>query len=121
MEKKNVSSLGDYSNKGSFGAAFKAAHKTGGNIHTFDYNGKMYTTQTADNTDSRTTPDNRSWLKHKVHQHGHTLNAMPKKIGLPGLDSDREVEALGYSQGKPWSKEVDYRRAEYHRREANKK
>ena len=46
---------------------------------------------------------------------------MPKKIGLPGLDSDREVEALGYSQGKPWSKEVDYRRAEYHRREANKK
>jgi hypothetical protein len=35
----NVTSLGDYSDKGSFGKAFNAAHSAGGSGHTFSYNG----------------------------------------------------------------------------------
>ena len=37
-----VSSLGDYSDKGSFGEAFHAAHAAGGKGQTFDYNGQRY-------------------------------------------------------------------------------
>ena len=42
------SSVGDYSNKGSFGKAFNAAHTTHGSGKQFTYNGKSYTTNCAD-------------------------------------------------------------------------
>ena len=64
--------------------------------------------------------DDRSWFTHKVHQWGHEYNASRKKNGKPG------IEELGlyksYSPEKasngPWSINVDYKRAKYHKKKA---
>ena len=49
----DVPSTNDFTNKGSFGNAFKEAHGRAGKGHTFTWNGNMYTTDTADNGDYR--------------------------------------------------------------------
>ena len=117
----NVSSLGDYSAKPTFGSAFNAAHKTGGNGHTFDYNGKMYTTNTADKSDAREKSDNRGSYTHKFHQYGHNKNAVRKDVDhKKGYETKYLTKTLGYSKGKEWFSNLDRQRAEYHRREAKK-
>ena len=55
-------SLGNYSKAGSFGEAFKAAHKAGGSGHTFSYNGKLFNSNCADKGDyGKNSDKGRSW------------------------------------------------------------
>jgi len=112
-----VSSLGDYSNRGSFGSAFNAAHKAGGSGHTFTYQGKLYNTNCADGGDYRKTPDTRTVIQHQVHEFGHNVNAHLKDdLGINALD-----KIPFYGRDKSWSSDIDRQRSEYHRREAEKK
>ena len=60
------SSLGNFSSKESFGAAFRAAHSAGGRGHTFTYNNKLYTTDCKDRGDYRKDLDNRCNLNHSI-------------------------------------------------------
>ena len=118
-----TSSLGDYSNKESFGQAFKAAHSSGGSGHTFTYNGKLYNTNCADGGDYRSKPDTSSLARHKVHEYGHTANAYLKDNTPFSLDSYNNIrnEVENRNLSSNFSSDVDRRRAEYHRREYNKK
>lgn len=118
-----MSSLGNYSNHGSFGQAFKAAHAEGGSGHTFSYNNKLYTTNCADGGDYRHKMDDRSAFTHKMHQTGHEVNANLKRNDLGRLDW---MPGVGTDFGKHptkqnWSAEVDDQRARYHQNEYNKK
>lgn len=58
------SSMGNYDDYNSFGAAFHAAHASGGSGHTFTYHGKMYTTDCKDGGDYRAKQDNREPWRH---------------------------------------------------------
>ncbi len=60
-------SLGDYSNAGSFKQAFNAAHHAGGSGHTFMYKDKLYNTNCADGKDYGKNADkNASALRHLI-------------------------------------------------------
>eukprot|EP00483_Globobulimina_turgida_P000681 UN00681 len=114
----HTSSLGDYSNKKSFGAAFKEAHSKGGSGHTFSYNGNLYNTNCADGGDYRKPQhqDNRTVDYHSRHATGHQVNAFIKDHtgGAANLDWVTRT-------GKNWSSDLDRQRQEYHKREYNKK
>ena len=114
-----VSSLGDYTSKGTFGKAFKAAHAVAGKGHTFDYNGKIYTTDCKDGGDYGHKDKREAW-NHKIHEKGHAMNYDRKVEGKEGFEEWRITELLRFSKGKAWSKEVDLQRAEFHRREGEK-
>lgn len=118
-----MSSLGDYTNKGSFGQAFKAAHATGGSGHTFSYNNKLYTTNCADGGDYRQKMDDRSAATHKMHQWGHEANSALKNNGCGRLDWMPKVGTdFGmHPTKKNWPANVDDQRALYHQNEYNKK
>lgn len=120
---KDTSSLGDFSDKGSFGKAFNAAHRMGGSGHTFEYKGKMYTTDTADGSDFRTTTDDRGETKHLFHAYGHAYNATRKeKYGDEAAIETTWAYGLysGNRQDKPWPIETDKKRANYHWIESKK-
>ena len=110
-----VSSLGDYSNKSSFGAAFKDAHARGGNGHTFTYKGTLYNTNCKDGGDYRKTSDNRSNIMHYKNMYGHEFNAKLKDA----TNGTMNIDVLGHP-GKHWNADKDRERAEYHRREIMK-
>lgn len=65
--------------------------------------------------------DNRGWLTHKVHQWGHELNSKLKSEGKSGIETwgiYRSYSPKKAAKGE-WSKDVDDRRAEYHRKKAD--
>ena len=111
------SSLGDFSNSGSFGQAFRHAHSKGGSGHTFSYQGKLFSTNCADRGDYRTVRDDRSAFQHRVHEFGHKVNADMKDHGIGSLD---RIPVHGRSDTS-WSSDLDRQRAMYHRNEAMKK
>lgn len=109
------SSLGNFSDKGSFGQAFHAAHAAGGSGHTFSYNDKLYNTNCKDGGDYRKTQDNRIEVAHKVSETWHRANAALKdSTGTHLLD---KTTMRGYT----WTADVDRQRVEYHKNEYNKK
>ena len=66
-------SLGDYSGAGSFGKAFNAAHTSGGNGHTFKYDGKLYNTNCADGgnygkNNDLDRPAEKNYARHLYHK-----------------------------------------------------
>jgi hypothetical protein len=103
------SSMGNYDSYDSFGAAFKAAHSSGGSGHTFTYKDKLYTTDCKDGGDYRKTPDTRDSTSHRVSQYGHQINGTIKDTtGIHMQDR--------FLRGYKWSSDVDKQRVEYHRR-----
>ena len=67
--------------------------------------------------------DNRSWVTHKIHQWGHEYNASRKEKGKSGIEESGWYKSHSPEKASkgPWSKEVDERRAEYHRQKADEK
>mmetsp|Transcript_22568 Transcript_22568/g.22400 ORF Transcript_22568/g.22400 Transcript_22568/m.22400 type:complete len:130 (-) Transcript_22568:40-429(-) len=113
---KQVTSLGDFSSKDSFGKAFSAAHAAGGSGHTFSYKDKVYTTDCADGGDYRQKKDDRSAFEHVGHSIGHSVNATIKD----NISSDfHTLDKL--THGKEWGSDVDRMRAKYHEKEYIKK
>ena len=108
------SSMGNYDDCSSFGAAFKTAHASGGAGHTFTYNGNMYTTDCKDGGDYRKKADTRDSSSHQFSQYGHQANAFVKET--TGFHAQDYLTGRGYK----WSSDVDKQRVEYHRREAEK-
>ena len=108
-------SLGNYSNSGSFGNAFKNAHANGGSGHTFSYNDKIYTTNRADGKDCRTVPDNREDANHGFRSFGHSVNSAVK-------DATNGKASFDFLTGRSynWSSEVDKQRVKYHDAEIKK-
>ena len=106
-------SIGDLSGHGSFGDAFREAHGRGGNGHTFEYNGALYSTNRADGSESRRAPDSRDDLNHQVRADFHHVNSTVKDAGMGSLD---------WTTGRSykWSSTVDKQRADYHEREVHK-
>ena len=112
-QNNSSTSLGDFSGRGSFGAAFHEAHGRGGPGHTFSYQGKQFSTNCADGGDYRRVPDNRSAINHAFRADVHQNNAMLKDSVGVGLD------ALSF-RGTSWSAEVDRQRVKYHENEIKK-
>ena len=55
-----------------------------------------------------------------MHEVGHASNYTRKVEGKEGYEVWNTTKNLGFSKGEPWSKEVDLKRAEYHRLEREK-
>lgn len=96
--------MGNYDSYNSFGAAFNAAHSSGGAGHTFTYKDKMYTTDCKDGGDYRKVPDSRDSASHRVSQYGHQINKTIKET--TGLYVQDYVTGRGYK----WSSDVDKQR-----------
>jgi hypothetical protein len=57
-----------------------------------------------------------------VHQHGHEYNAARKEEGKSGVETWGVYKTVSPKKAEKgeWSKEVDHKRADYHKAEAEK-
>ena len=108
-------SLGNYSNFGTFGNAFKNAHATGGPGHTFSWNGKLFTTDRADGKDCRKVPENQKPVSPNPGNIANSVNPNPKVA----TDSKPQID---WVTGRPinWSSEEDQQQANFQKAESKK-
>ena len=67
--------------------------------------------------------DNRSYSSHKIHQWGHEVNgAWKDTTGKGAIESTPIYRYCSPGKnGRTWDSNVDWKRAEYHRKQANEK
>ena len=83
----------DYSDKGSFSAAFQNAHNNVGSGQTFTYNGKSYSTDCKDGESYRGEMPNQSGMYQMGRAEGYSVTDVSSHH-VPGF-SDAAVDAMG--------------------------